>query len=412
MKIIQVASGMETRMGGPPRVIAGVANALVRDRVSVQLLTTHASSPSDEPTVPIDCPVESFVRCRPRRWYAAQGMARGFSDKAWDADIIHLHEVWGYPQYAGARFAARERIPHVLTPHGELGPRHMRYKGWFHYLKKRAYLRTIGRRVLRNAACVHVLSTAEEQSLQEAGYRGPVAVVPNGVNLMEFAKLPPREAADDRWPCLAGRRVVLFLSRLSPEKGLSRLIPAWGEIARHDSFSDTVLVLAGPSDRGYGSVVERLVDEHGVQDRVLLPGMVNGDDRLRLLSRADVYTLPSFGEGFSMAVLENLAAGTPVLITPACNFPEVDAFGAGLCVPPDVESLKSALSQLLDLTDAERSAMGQRGRQLVREGYTWENVARKMLTVYRCILQGREVPRHPKPAPPPTAPAIVPRRAA
>jgi glycosyltransferase involved in cell wall biosynthesis len=125
--------------------------------------------------------------------------------------------------------------------------------------------------------------------------------------------------------------------------------------------------------------------------------MVSGRDKAALISRSDIYVLPSYSEGFSVSVLENLAARKPVLITPGCNFPEVVDAGAGLCVPPQRDLLAQGLRQLLDMSDSDREQMGRRGRDLVMNNYTWEMAARKLITVYNCILTGKEIPLFPEP---------------
>jgi glycosyltransferase involved in cell wall biosynthesis len=395
VKTVHVVTGIEASRGGAPRVAVELMRAMKRDADSVQLVTTHAKG-ATEGLLDASGPVASVPRTQPRFWYAGSGFGDAMNSCAIDADILHVHQVWSYPQFAGARFGLQRGIPHVLTPHGELEPARLRHKGPHNHFKKWAYLKTIGHSVIHSAKCVHLLSDAEESGVRAVGYRGPVAVVPNGVNIHDFSSLPPKAEAEARWPVMAGRRLVLFFSRLSPEKGLCRLIPAWNEVVRQPSFSDALLVLAGPDDRGHGKVVDGLVERFGLRDHVLATGMIDGEDRLRLISRADVYTLPSFSEGFSISLLENLAAGKPVLITPGCNFPEAAAAGAGLCVSPEIGPLADALRGLLDLSDEQRREMGRRGRELVARDYTWECVSDKMLTLYRCVLEGREIPLHPQ----------------
>ena len=119
---------------------------------------------------------------------------------------------------------------------------------------------------------------------------------------------------------------------------------------------------------------------------------------MALISRSDIYTLPSYSEGFSMSLLENLAAGNPVLITPGCNFPEVVQAGAGICVEPQSSPLEEALGHLLDKSTQDRQEMGARGKALVKKSYSWDIQARKMITVYRCILSGKTIPLFPEPA--------------
>ncbi|GAF87084.1 unnamed protein product, partial [marine sediment metagenome] len=109
------------------------------------------------------------------------------------------------------------------------------------------------------------------------------------------------------------------------------------------------------------------------------------------------YALPSHAEGFSLSLLENLACGKPVLITNGCNFPEVARSGAGFCVPAQQGPLEEGLKRLLDMSALDLESMGQKGRELVLQNYTWDIAARKMATVYRCILEGKVIPLDPEP---------------
>ena len=171
------------------------------------------------------------------------------------------------------------------------------------------------------------------------------------------------------------------------------------EVARRyrTGYEDALLVLSGPEDRGYGPIVTSLIQRCRVASQILLTGIGQELQNMALISRADLYTLPSHSEGFSISILENLAAGKPVLITPGCNFPEVAKAGAGLSVNPVAEEIETGLRKLLDLSPEERQKMGERGRKLIRDNYTWDIAARKMITVYRAILNKEPIPLYPEP---------------
>jgi len=128
-----------------------------------------------------------------------------------------------------------------------------------------------------------------------------------------------------------------------------------------------------------------------------MTGMVQGYQKMALISRSEIYTLPSYSEGFSVSILENMAAGKPVLITPGCNFPEVALKGAGLSVQPERGAIAEALSRLLGLPNFELEIMGQKGHDIILANYTWSIAAQKMKTVYQCILDGKDVPLYPEP---------------
>ena len=396
LRVMQLVVSLDKAYGGPPVVAAGFSTALAGLSHASSIWTIRSAG--GEPRLkPAGVEVRDFALCGSRKWYRSPEMARRLRELDGEQDLIHVHEIWSHPQYAAATAAIEYDIPYLITPHGELDHRHLRHGGPLKQLKKRLYLKLLGNRILRNAACLHALNTSEAEELIEAGFCKSVTVIPNGINLEEFDDLPAPDAAEEIWPELRGKRVVLFLSRLSPEKGLDQLIPAWRAVQSRPSFSDTVLVVAGPDGRGYERIVREMVQEHEVGGSALFTGMVTGFEKLALMARADIYTLPSHSEGFSMSVLENLAVGTPVLITPGCNFPEVVTSGAGVCVGPRPDRLFEGLRQLLDLSEEDRRAMGERGRNLVASNYTWDVQARKMLNVYRCILSGKEIPLYPQP---------------
>jgi glycosyltransferase involved in cell wall biosynthesis len=158
-----------------------------------------------------------------------------------------------------------------------------------------------------------------------------------------------------------------------------------------------VLVIAGPDDRGYQRVVERMIAEHNLASRICMLGMVRGREKLALLRRADVFVLPSHSENFGIVVAEALACGTPVITTTGTPWEELHSVDAGRWVPPTKSELDQALRELLDLSESQRRQMGARGAALIREHYTWEQAARRFLTVCDCILQGRSIPLHPEP---------------
>jgi glycosyltransferase involved in cell wall biosynthesis len=392
MKIAHVLSHVAAQYAGVPLGTRKLGAALVVKGIDISFWATGDQNEEKElASVGIDAHL--FRTAWPHGWRRSPELIRSLSEVAEDLDLFHIHEVWNYPQLMAARVARSKDKPYILAPRASLEPWRMKYKGF----KKKLYYSLIGKQMLDNAACLHAVAPAEVKGFRELGYEGKVFIVHNGIVPDEFLQLPERCEAEERWPGLRGRRVVLFLSRLSPEKGLDQLLLAWVEIAKKATCSDALLVLAGPDDRGYRVVLEQLIAANNLCRHVLFTGMVTGREKLALMTRADIYTLPSYSEGFSNSVLENLAVGTPVLITPACNFPEVVVAGAGVCVEPQKYVLAEALQGLLGMSYEQLIEMGARGRKLVLENFTWEIAARKVVAVYDVILKGKEIPLHPQP---------------
>jgi glycosyltransferase involved in cell wall biosynthesis len=310
-------------------------------------------------------------------------------------DILQIQSVWMYSSYAASRIACDNSIPYVVSPAGTLQSWALG-NGCLKGLKKAAYFRLIAKSLMAKAACVQAASIQEAEQVRRLGHRGLVTVIPNGVDIDGFAD-GDASHAETCWPELKDRRVVLFMSRLSPEKGLDLLIPVWAELMRSRTYSDAVLVIAGPDDRGYQRTVEKMIDEHGMRSRICMVGMVRGREKAALLRRADVFILPSYSENFGIVVAEAMACGTPVITTTGTPWEQLQQVDAGRWMAPTNEAVGQALRELLDMSESKREQMGARGAALIREQYTWDRVARKFLTVCDCIVQGRSIPLHPEP---------------
>jgi poly(glycerol-phosphate) alpha-glucosyltransferase len=290
-------------------------------------------------------------------------------------DVVHNHSLWMLPTSYAARSARRSGVPVVFTVHGFLEPWALAHSRW----KKRLAGWAFQDRDLHRADCIHVNSRSELASIRAYGLRNPVAIIPNGINLGHFDDMPPGTAFASQFPELRGKRICLFLSRLHEKKGLGHLVEAWSQVAR--DFGDWQLVIAGPND-GYEPLLRERIAALGVESSVTITGPLYGPQKFAAYSAAEVFVLPSFSEGFSMAILEALAAGLPVLMTPGCNFPEAQAAGAAVMVQPNAEETAAGLRRLISLAPAGLSAMGQQGRQLVKSSYTWNRVADQLLAVY------------------------------
>ena len=207
------------------------------------------------------------------------------------------------------------------------------------------------------------------------------ASCPTGFTLEDFARLPDPAPFRARWELGEGP-VALFLGRLHARKGLHLLIPAFADAAQ--SIPGARLLIVGP-DEGQRAALETQVEQLKLEERVIFTGLLTGEDKLAALAAADLFALPAVGEGFSMAVLEAMTCGLPVLLTPGCNFPEVVDAGAGLVVEREVSALREALHALLT-DDERRASMGRSARELVHARYTWPQVVTQLEDVYNGVL--------------------------
>ena len=390
MRAVHIVESLGSKRGGPPRSAVGLCHALCDLGCATDICTVDLGTAFGEP-VEHD-PARTTVHQAPCRvWKQARAyLPRGFramlTGVARDADVIHSHGLWAAVNHDAAVVAARLGTPHVISVRGMLEGPALRRSAWKKALAAPLYVN----RNLRRARCLHALSEAEVRSIRDYGLNNPVAIVPNGVEAALFDSPGDRARAESRWPELRGCKIILFLGRIHPIKGLVHLVEAWRRLApRHEGWR---LVIAGPDEGGYLDTVRKAIARGKLDGRVTLTGGVWGPDKFALMAAADVFVLPSFSEGFSIVLLEAMASALPVVITSAANVPAVGQVGAGLTAEPTADAFGEALGRLLALPGDERTRMGRRGVQLVRERFTWSASAALMLDVYRWICGQGGVP--------------------
>lgn len=394
MHIANILAYLASRYGGPPQVAVGLGRALQNYNIDVSYWATGDKNDASE-IQQLKLNTNIYKPSWPKLWYYCPDVLDQVLKNTRNIDLLHIHEIWSYPQYIAAKIASQKSIPYIITPHGNLDSWKLRKKA-----RRCVYLSLLGKHMLQGSACLHAFTPYEVNNFRKVGYKGSITIIPNGINPKDFLSLPPSHSAEEIWPKLKNRRVVLFMSRLSDEKGLNVLLPAWKNVITSSNYKDAMLVIAGPDYKGYVKVVKSMIANYNLDSNLILAGMVTGHKRTSLMSRADIYILPSYSEGFSISLLENLAAANPVIITPACYFPELIPLGVGLCAPPEPEPLAECMKNLLDMSVGERKKIGQIGRDFVIKNYSWDIAARKMMTVYRCILEGKDVPLYPEPIQP------------
>lgn len=399
MNILHVLRSLDPSQGGPPVVAACLASA--QAALGHRVVLAHTSPAQDQDRGQgqaglLLASVPGMERVELLPLPPAHGLplglpalARSLRGLAAGRDMLHLHGVWDPVLPLAARAAKALGVPYVLTPHGMLDPWCLAQKR----LKKRLALRLFHADMLRGARFLHVLNSVEAEHVRALGLSQNLVVLPNGLfrqELFAMAAGDPHSRGPGAGLARAGRPYALFLGRLHFKKGLDILAEAFRLVAQAVPEAD--LVVVGP-DQGAGEAFRRSIEGFGLGERVRLPGPLYGADKLDALRGAACFCLPSRQEGFSMAVLEALGCGTPVVLSRQCNFPEVEAAGAGLCVDLTSRAVADALTAYLTSSlagPASRLNAGAAGRALVAARYTWEGIAADMLAAYRAPRAGDE----------------------
>jgi glycosyltransferase involved in cell wall biosynthesis len=395
MNILYAVHGYKPayRIGGPVISVSAAAETLAKKGHRVTVFTT-SSNLDTELDVPFNQPIDVdgvevwyFRREEPlQKWlpfvpYLSRSMGflycpamKGELERVMPRiDVVDTHMPFVYPSYAAAHAAFRHRRPLFYHQRGNFDPGRLAFRG----RKKRLYISLVEKPIMRRATRLIALTEAERASFRALGIDTPCEVVPNGIDL-PAARPGAAERVEQKWGVAPDAQLLLFLGRLHPQKGAETLLDAFARA--QPAVPKAVLMMAGPDEWRLETSWRARVAGGGLADRVLFPGMLTGDDKADVLARADLFCLPSLGEGFSMAVLEALAASTAVMLSPGCHFPEVEP-DAGMVVDAHPQRMSDAMVQML--ADPVRlKAMGDAGRKLTAERYTWDAVADRLIEVY------------------------------
>jgi len=210
-------------------------------------------------------------------------------------------------------------------------------------------------------------------------YSGSVHVIPNGVDLTRFqniSKMPSLEEQDNK---NNKKKVILYVGRLHPDKGLQYLIPAMKRIFAGEPLSKLLLI---GKDQGEKEKLERIIEELNLQQRIQFIDEVSPEKVLLYMSAADIFVLPSLREGFPNVLLEAMGTGLPVVCTDIDGLSEIiiDGENGFLVQSKNVEQLADKILLLLqDLPLREKFSKNNLDR--VRE-YDLKIVVEKLERIY------------------------------
>ncbi|MDF1722290.1 MAG: glycosyltransferase [Minwuia sp.] len=364
MKLLLASASFERAYGGPAYSVSGLAKALALAGAEVGIWAPDGSAVSsdllrEQGTMPGIVPLAGDLR--------SAVVAFG------TPDLFHDSGIWLPHNQAVTRMATHLDRPRVVSTRGMLAPWALRHK----WLKKRVAWLLYQRRNLATAAALHATSDAEAADVAACHLGVTVANIPNGID-MPVAQPAPQNAT-------GGIRTAVFVGRLHPVKGLPTALQAWAD-TRPEGWE---LLLAGPDEAGYRAVLEKEITRLDLGGSVRLLGAVDGQAKADLLNSASLFVLPSHSESFGMVVAEALSFGVPVLTTRGVPWPDLERIDCGWRVPVnDAPALAAALDKATSLPVATRTAMGQRGRDLVRSQFSWDSVAEQFLTLYASLNSG------------------------
>jgi glycosyltransferase involved in cell wall biosynthesis len=371
--VLHVVAGLAAHYGGPSYSVPRLAAAQVELGTATTLVSVADAGQPASDTIR-----DGYREIRGRwtshatpvfsRLRLSRGLTRALSETAPTVDVVHNHGLWLMPNVDAANAARRARVPLVLSPRGMLSPEALA----FSRPHKAAFWWLLQGPSLRDLACVHATSAAEADEVRAFGITAPIVIVPNGVDLPDFARLGPRQ--------VHGPSTVLYLGRLHPKKSLDVLIAAWAGVPLN-MRGGWRLRIVGPSEDGYDRRLLKLIQQHRLEN-VSIEEPLWGDAKLAAYRAADIFVLPTLNENFGLTVAEALACETPVISTRGAPWSGLLRERCGWWCEHGVRAIAEALQQAMATPPAERRLMGERGRRWMAVEFSWEACASRLLDVY------------------------------
>jgi glycosyltransferase involved in cell wall biosynthesis len=367
-------------IGGPARIIYDHTEEVLRRGHQVDILSPmtpgEKSYPTPEGARLIECkrstPISKFFN------EFSQELFIYLKEHIHEYDIVHIHGIWHFGSLAP--FLISSPVPKVITIHGLLDKWAIGHSKW----KKEIVSRLYQKRLLGKADLIQINNTDEEQDvIRYLGYRPKnMVIVPNGMKLADYTNLPEKGIFRRKHGIETGQKMVLFMGRLNIKKGLDLLLPAFARVQL--TIPDVILILAGGDD-GYQAETEAFIRTNNLGHKIKMVGMLTDSDKKEALSDADVFVLPSYSEGFSIAVLEAMTSKVPTLVSDRVGFGDyIRQYDAACLTPLTVDGLAESFLKILQDEDY-RLQLVKQAYNMVKENFDIRVVANQLLEEYKKI---------------------------
>lgn len=370
MKILQTIAGFGAHSGGTSTCTYDLLSAMHRIGCNVDLMSIQSKDLMGHG--------EEWIKVLPNDAITPFGYSlniKKFLCQS-DYDLYHTNGLWMYCNHVTVSVARKKGKPYIITPHGMLYPQALARSAW----KKRLMMHLYFDKDIRDASCIHATCMQEMKYYRDLGYRNPVAIIANPAPIPNYI--------DEIKPQRDKKRIG-FLGRLHPRKNVKGLIEAWASLG--NATLNAELYIMGKGDESYEAGLKKLVQTLGLTN-IVFAGFVSGREKFEKLASLSALFVPSDFENFGMIITEALIVKTPVMASLGTPWEELNSHHCGWWVNNDVQTLAQTIEKTLSLSEEDRNAMGERGKQLIIDKYSDIQVASQMKQLYEWVLNSGEKP--------------------
>lgn len=370
MLISHVISSIDKSIGGPARSSTSVLQHLSSQNSSANynLITYVSQNPQ----------LTDFNNTNADIIFVNNFLEMYNTLKSMSPNLFHAHGIWEFSVNLMSYISVRQKIPYVISTRGMLEPWSLNQKKF----KKKIALLAYQYKNIANSDCIHATSKMEAENLRKMGFKNPIAIIPNGVNIDFYKNTKINKSKSKK---------ILFLSRIHKKKGLEILIDAWSSIEENIRENWTIEIV-GNGSSNYIKFLHRLIEEKNLKNQIFFSNPVYGKEKLEKFFESDFMVLPTFSENFGIVVAEALSTKLPVITTLNTPWDIINEKECGICIELNKCNLINAIVSLMLKEKQSLIRLGENGRNLIKKDYNNDNLGIKMNLLYEWLLG-----RKPKP---------------
>ncbi len=384
MRVLHVIPSLSRSSGGPSVALPAMAQALVKEGVEVDVITTD----DDGPGLRLSGVALGQAERQAGGWNlihfpkqtefykVSLPLRRWLHEHVVDYDVVHVHAVFSFSSLVAGRAAFLRGVPYLVRPLGVLNRWGMANR---RKMVKSLSFRLLDLPMLQRAAAMHYTSSQEKEEAARFGLSNRQAVIPIGIDLGPFLTLPTRTVFTDAFPATATTRNILFLSRIDVKKGIDLLLEAFALLLPENPGIHLVICGAGPE--ALVTSLKQMAQRLGISSHVTWSGEVSGSLRLGAFASAEMFVLPSRSENFGIALLEAMAAGLPCVSSDQVALAK-ESEQAVKVVSLEVASISGGMGALL-ASAGERQRLAEAARDTAFAKYSLEAMGGKLRALYK-----------------------------
>ena len=380
-EVYQSIENLSSYLGGPSRSVSQLSSQLMASGLKVNSITKEGFEKSPNlksKIINYGNKHKKYFFLRPFINYEILSFARkNFKSKS--LKIFHDHGVWLPFNNTISQICKELKIPLIISPRGMLEPWSINYK----FTKKKLAWYLYQNKALKNASVLHATSLQEAKNLKKLNIGLPIAVIPNGIYLPQNIKKKTNCKLSEIGIVDDGRKILLYLGRIHPKKGLINLLEAWKDCPY--LFKEWRLIIAGYPELNYSNILHKFIDDNNLRSSVTICRPFEGKELENIYKNAKIFILPTFSENFGIVVAEALSYGLPTITTNGTPWEILNDEKAGWCCETNMGDIKKTLFKMSKLTDDEYNLMSKNALRVARE-FDWKRITESYIKLYKWVL--------------------------